>query len=164
MFHFFLWLPTAGLKHGPVRSRRYRVHAYPFRSQLFRQRFGKHRETGFGLRIIEQDRAGFIRLHRGGIDDCAPGLEMGQRGAGDPERRVDIGFKGGVKVFGGELLERLAVLLTNAQCRSYPRSTSGKNKVAVRRMAAAPYLAYENKCICRVGPMRIAPSGNLAMW
>jgi hypothetical protein len=57
--------------------------------------------AGFGLGIIEQDRAGFIGLHRGGIDDRASGLEMRQRRA-DPERRVDIGFKGGVKVFGGE--------------------------------------------------------------
>lgn len=69
MFHFFLWLPTAGLKHGPVRSRRYRVHADPLRSQLFRQRFGEHRETGFGLRIVKQYGARFNRLNGGGVND-----------------------------------------------------------------------------------------------
>ncbi len=42
-----------------------------------------------------------------------PAWRWGQRRASDPEWRVDIGFKGGVKVFGGELLERLAVLLTS---------------------------------------------------
>ncbi|VEC54851.1 Uncharacterised protein [Klebsiella aerogenes] len=66
-------------------------------SPLFSQRFSEDRETGFGLRIIEQDRAGFIRLHRGGIDNRASGLEVRQCGAGDPERRVDVGFKGSVE-------------------------------------------------------------------
>ena len=112
LFHLLVRLAAAGLQHRPVRAGRYGVHANASFRHLFSQRFSEDRETGFGLRIIEQDRAGFIRLHRGGIDNRASGPEVRQCGAGDPERRVDVGFKGSVEIFGSEFLKGFTVLLT----------------------------------------------------
>ena len=61
LFHLLVRLAAAGLQHRPVRARRYGVHANASFRHLFSQRFSEDRETGFGLRIIEQDRAGFGR-------------------------------------------------------------------------------------------------------
>ena len=123
------------MQHRPVRARRDGVHANASFRHLFSQRFSEDRETGFGLRIIEQDRAGFIRLHRGGIDNRASGLEVRQCGAGDPERRVDVGFKGSVEVFGSEFLKGFTVLLTPGVINQDAQTSQLFHRVGHQRLA-----------------------------